>query len=494
MLMPALFSKEFAHLSSIENEEKLFEKLKENIYFFIPFFILACEDETWMQKYNGFTKLSIKWLSELFAKDLIPFQLAKTVANSLRDHHAVLEPFIPLDLTCRVGDHLFQINSILFGSGSDFLHDYFVKECVGRNPMVITFKGVNWEVFTTLAEWLNKGNVDALWKREEVYLWKVLRQASIWGMLPMVEFVQEILRRYLNRVNVLDHLILCHEQEWHYLKKACCDLINSFELGALVFDRGVDALGFEFLEFTTNSLDLFEHLRKWLTHLVFSKSLSEEAAFSEVIGRCPKLLGLDLSRSRIFSERLYDIPPNLEELDLSMCGWLTPGTVRKFAEICPHLIKLNLSSNGQLRAAVYSELYKFKDLQTLDVSRCHQITDDELKLLLKACPQLVEFKMEESNRITDTGFLLISTGLLKLTSLSLARCGIGDIPLIEIVTRCQQLQRLNLTRCENITDKSIAEMGRQAKMLRELNLTHCAVSQHVVEQMKMLRPDLTILQ
>jgi len=491
MQMPTFLPKELSHLSILETDEVLLEKIKNNLYLFVPFFMAATDDETWSEQHPIFMRTSLAWVSRQFISDLIPFEMAKTIADAIRAHHGILEPYIPLDLISSSGEHSLEINSLLFGTSSDFLHNFFIKECAGKEHPRVTFKAIDWEVFKTLVEWMNTGQLKTLWKREETYLWKVLRQAAVWGMHPIAEFSQDILCRYLNRSNVFKHLILSNEQEWHILKQACCRFINDLNLSVKISDRIPTGLSLEFFEFNRHSLAVFEDLQKWITHLVFSQNLTEEAPFSEVLEKCPRLLGLDISRTWVFSERLYSIPEHLEELDVSMCSWLTPTSLSKLFKICPQLVKLNLSSNSQLSTGGWSELFHLPALSFLETSRCHQIGDDELKLIIKAVPLLVDFRIEECPRITDQGFLKISL-LTKLTTLSLARCEIGDIPLIEIGTKCSFLQNLDLTRCENVTDRGVLETVRQLKSLHTLNLTHCSISHSVQQELKKIRPGLIL--
>ncbi|EFB40109.1 hypothetical protein pah_c260o006 [Parachlamydia acanthamoebae str. Hall's coccus] len=495
MLMPAFLPSELMYLSSSEEDEPLFHKVKENIYVFNAFFDASVEDGEWLLRHNEFLRLGLEWVTEQFATDRIPFHISKNIGKKIRQHFSQLELSIPLDLTCHVGERHLETNSLLFGTASDFLHDFFLKECLGKTrPSIITLRGVEWDVLTTLTEWMKFGEIPSLWKREEKFLWSVLKQATTWEMAPVAELTQEVLTRYLNRANIYDHLILTHEQGWRFLKHACCDLINGLGLSVRVFEPGENGLGLEFLEFNHHSLDVFDRLQKWITHLAFSLSLTEDVSFSEVLQKCPKLIGLDVSRTRIFTERLYDIPSFIEELDISMCAWLTPANLRKMIGICPHLIRLNVSSNGQITAAGWAELYQLQSLEFLDISRCHQISDEDLKLILKACLQLTEFRMEECDKVTDIGFLNLAMNIPKILTLSLARCSLGDASLIEMGIRCTFLQRLNLTRCENVTDKGVIEMVRQAKSLRELILTHCFISPEITEEIHRLRPLLKVVE
>ncbi|MBS4169073.1 hypothetical protein [Parachlamydia sp. AcF125] len=493
MLMPAFLPSELMYLSSFEEDEPLFQKVKENSYLFNAFFMAAIEDEGWIIRHEEFIHLALEWVTEQFAADRLPFQLSKNIGEKIRQHFSSLELNIPLDLSCQVGESRLEFNSLLFGTASDFLHDFFLKKCLGKKrPLEIVLRGIEWDILITLSEWMKFGDIPSLWKKEEKFLWSVLKQASTWEMTAVVEITQEILKRYLNRANVFDHLVLTHEQKWHFLKYACCKVINELGGGMTVFEQGENGLGFEFLEFNAHSLGVFDRLQKWITHLAFSLSLTEEMAFSETMQKCPKLIGLDISRTRIFTERLYDIPSHLQELDISMCVWLTPANLRKIIEICPRLVRLNLSSNGQITAAGWAELHRLQFLEFLGISRCHQISDDDLKLILKACLNLTELRLEECEKLTDRGFFNLALNIPKIVGLSLARCGIGDTSLIEIGTRCIFLQRLDLTRCENITDKGVIEMVCQTKTLRELVLTHCSISPEAIIEIRKLKPLLKV--
>src|SRR5262249_19595049 len=152
--------------------------------------------------------------------------------------------------------------------------------------------------------------------------------------------------------------------------------------------------------FQMRTMDVFERVKNNITHLICSGDLTRDPTFSKVLGQCPKLLSLDISHSTDFTEQLKSIPYRLEELDISKCAWLSEYEFRQIVQICPHLSSLKLSSNVQLNFSAWSELQKLKGLKVLDLSRCNQIQDRDLKIILMACRMVTDLELEECKGIT----------------------------------------------------------------------------------------------
>ena len=242
----------------------------------------------------------------------------------------------------------------------------------------------------------------------------------------------------------------------------------------MLFEKKEDVkkFAFEFIDFKEQSLDVFRRVKSLITHLIFGGALTADPVFSKVIRECPRLSGVDLSRSLIRSDRLSDLPSHLEELDISHCPWLTVETLRDIFRFCPYLEKLSLGSNAQLTFSAWPELRKLTGLKALDISRSHQIGDQEIRLIVQSCPGLAELSMEDCPKMTDQSFFDLPKTLPSLYSLNIAHCTFSDSPLIEYALHCTNLTILNISNCSNITDKGIMEFIRLRPTLRSLKVTH----------------------
>src|SRR6202034_4523332 len=109
------------------------------------------------------------------------------------------------------------------------------------------------------------------------------------------------------------------------------------------------------------------------------------------------------------------------------------------------------------------------------LTRCGQIGDEDIQLILQASDKLIILSLEECRGITDAGFYQIPKYNPRFTSLNLAITAISDQPLIELANQCSDLTTLDLTRCENITEKGVFELIRAARRLRELIIKDCDI-------------------
>ncbi len=494
MLLPALLPAQFERYAKAPTELALFRALIKTPSDFLRFFEYACGDETWSQKHSEFMHDSITLLTLRFFQDNLEMDLALRAVKVLREHFSILEPYIPFIIEIIIEDQKVEINPLLLGTQSKFFRDLLRMECKDKNKKWVKLNEGSYEIIQLVKEFSNTGNVGNLWRKEKNEVLKIIHQATQWEIPGLVSLCEGVLERYIHRVNVIEMLLSAHQEHWMHLKKACVDFINDLNLGfQLKYFAAPDYLGFEFLDFKDNALSFFEQLRSVITHLIFSHSLTEEAGFSNVVNCCPNLICVDLSGSLTFSERLVDMPSMLQELDVSQCSWLDQYALKKIVEICPQLTKLSLRSNVQITHMGWGELLKLRQLKSLDLARCHQIDNDEFKIILRACAGLEVLNLEECKKITDKGFEELAYSIPKLTHLNLTRCTISDVALLEVATKLRIMTSLNLTRCEYLSEKGIIEAVKQSHTLRSLNLTHCNISTTGLEAIYKINPSLEMI-
>ena len=195
-----------------------------------------------------------------------------------------------------------------------------------------------------------------------------------------------------------------------------------------------------------------------MTDLVFGQDLAEEEQFSKAIKLCPKMVCLDIGHSDAYTDQMKEIPRLLPELSAPACPWLNDSALTALVKTCPNLRKLILTSDSKIGAEGWAALKHLVLLRELDVTRCGQIGDEELKLILEACSGLVSLEMEDCRGVSDKGFFEIPKLNPRLTHLNLARCNINDAGLVELLNKSRSLNYLNLTRCERLTERSIKEI------------------------------------
>ncbi|MBA3815658.1 MAG: BTB/POZ domain-containing protein [Parachlamydiaceae bacterium] len=493
MDFPALLPKVLLYCKTVSLEEELFDLLIQKPEDLVLFFEVATADETWTGSHDYLIAKLLDWLTEQAFNNLLSADLYKRAVKSMQVHHEVLAQIIPKDIKVQLKDETVDINSLLLGSISDFFKDILLIECRDKNISVLNLQSVTYQLFSPMQTIAITGDIPDLWKKEQKEVERLLRQALSWNVESVIKACQLTLKKYINSENAIDLLIQSQQELWGYFKRECIDFINDkmfgFHLGAPTDER----LLFEFYDFSDATLKVFQRLEAWITDLVFRKTLIENAQFVACVRRCPKLVLLDISGSFVFSEYLNQIQKELQGLNLSECAWLNQKTLKKMAEICPEVKDLILSSNYQLNFTAWGELIKFKNLKSLNLSRCHQISDDDFSTILKACLSLTDLVLDECRKIGDKGFFELAKSLPRLTSLSLVHCSISDSALLEIAARSRVLTSLNLRRCEQLTEKGFKDLAKHAFVLKELNLSECNVTEVTVEAIRHRHPYLQII-
>jgi F-box and leucine-rich repeat protein 2/20 len=493
MELPAFLPEKLNYTANAESARALYEKLSSNASDFVLFFESAANDETWSERHSAFMQLALHWFTNQFFDDKLSSDSAKQVARSVQAHDSIIGSWVPVNLTICLKETEIPANSLLWGTSSEWMRQRIRQECRDKNQMTLAFKEVSYPVFEQIDEFIRTGQVKNLWRKEQTEIVEVLRQADEWGLALLVQNCEEILSRYIDDSNVIDQLIQSHEEQWPLLRSSCIDLINQREVGVRFEHSPIEELAFVFMDFRDSAMEIFERVRFLITHLSCGHHLVNDPLFTEVVNRCPLLSCLSISESEMYSERLLDIPGNLEGLDLSKCGWLNHKNLRLILENCPQLISLSLASNSQLNYTAWGLLKLLKNLIKLNISNCHQVNDQDLRVILQACREVTHFDLSRCAGLSDLSFYELAKHVPRLTDLNLSRCNIYDGGLIDIATRCQKLIALNINRCTTLSDKGVVESIRNAPNLQMLNVSGCGFSETLLQKIKQIRPYLLVV-
>lgn len=492
MELPALLPKELNYASNAESSSDLLNLLIKKSEDFIVFFEYACDDETWSEAHVEFMKKIIQWMTNQYFQDKLLAEVVCRANAKIKEHYHILGPYVPRNLTVLLNGYERNVSSLLWGGSSEYLRNMIRQECRDKETKILDLENVSPIVFDQIEEYVTTGNIKELWSKRQDEVLDVLYQASEWGLLNLMELCQEHLEKFISQSNVVNLLVESHEQNWVVLKDSCIDFFNDLDIGVRIEKSSSEILAMEFLNFREDAMEIFEMVRFNITHLICSHDLTNQAGFSDVINRCPNMVCLDISRSRSFTDRLLDIPENLEELDISKCEWLTNKNLKKIIEICPNLLKIRLSSNVQLNYSSWSILKGLKRLEKLDISHCYQIKDEDFKLILQACRNVTHFSLEQCNGLSDNAFFELGKNIPRLTDLDVSRTNITDSGLIDLTMRCKQLITLKVVRCKNLTAKGILEAVSNAPNLKSLDITKCDFSDESLNKIKEARPFLGV--
>lgn len=493
MQLPARILQSLQHLAQVETDEALFKALVKEPPQLIRFVAKAAADDLWVIEHPQFMEKALTWITQAFFQDKLLMPVVQKLAKILRTHYSTINTDLVKNLTLQLEDRELSFNSLLLGSGSEVLRELIRRECRDKRKNVLKLPAIPYTIFELVEEFLTNGTALELVRKEKKEVIKILNLAMEWDLPELAQRCQEHLIGYIDRKNVFKTLLRSHEKNRLVLRQGCFDFLNRLNYGYRMEGEGPDRLGFQFLDFNENSLEAFNLVKESVTYLVARKKVAEDPQFGQILKSCPHLIGLDLGESNAYADTFEEIPSTLQELDLSVCDWLTTANLEKMIALCPNLTHLILRSDTKVDFEGWAHLKKLLTLRNLDLTRCSQIGDNELSAILQSTPELVVLNLEECRAISDNGFYELPNFNKNLINLNLSRTEISDQPFIELAIKCDLLVLLNATRCEKLTSVGIEEAARHAKLLRELNITLCDVSKEALASIHQFRPFLKVV-
>ena len=197
---------------------------------------------------------------------------------------------------------------------------------------------------------------------------------------------------------------------------------------------------------------------------------------------CPNLVRLDLSRCRqldVVEEAAWlhncaTLWKELTVLDLNACKDMSDFLVSRIADTLPLVVDLSISGCKGINISTWQKLAKkVLSLKNLDISRS-DMTDE---ILLKFS-QIPELKLQGINltackHLTDNGVVSLIKYQTSLEVLKLACVDITNTTLASIGKYMQQLRVLDLNSCRQLTDGALSSVKRLLINLKSLNLYSC---------------------
>jgi len=190
---------------------------------------------------------------------------------------------------------------------------------------------------------------------------------------------------------------------------------------------------------------------------------------------------------------VIDLPDNIEELNLSMCEWLTSDLLEKIFIQTPHIKILKLNNELQLDYQSWVLLQQLENLERLELGGCHQLSDDDLLLIARGCIGLRSIDLSECKKLTEESFLEFSNGVRGLVDIDLSDTMLSDHSLIGFAHHCHMLEWINVTDCKNISDSAVLEVIKIALRLHTINLKGCRISKIVLNEIVRKKPNLQVI-
>ncbi|KAI9848659.1 MAG: SCF ubiquitin ligase complex subunit [Thelocarpon superellum] len=168
---------------------------------------------------------------------------------------------------------------------------------------------------------------------------------------------------------------------------------------------------------------------------------------------------------------------NLLALDISGLEAITDLTLLTVAEHCRRLQGLNVTMcKGITDQSLIAVSEGCRSIKRLKLNDCHQITNESVVAFAENCRQMLEIDLHDCHLIGDVAVAALLLRGSQLRELRLGLCSlITDEAFMSLPDRrrLDSLRILDLTACENLTDKAVERIIFAAPRLRNLVLAKC---------------------
>ncbi|MBA3237918.1 MAG: BTB/POZ domain-containing protein [Parachlamydiaceae bacterium] len=492
MLMPALLPERLSLYEAAESEERLLDLLEKNHSDLIYFFEACCDDETWCDTHPLFIKKIIDWITSQILSGILRVDLAKIAAKALQKHYYNLKSFVPKNIFFELEDDLVAINSLLFQGISPSFYDLIRTNCFEMNKIKASLKPTRSFEFKIIQEYIYTGEVKELWRLEESQILRVLQLARFYQLQDLSKDCEELYLRYISINNYMDYMAFSQQQNLMLIREKCCALSNSLQSALIFTSLGAQDLACEFTVSTATTLDELKAWAKYVTHFIAGSQVMEDLDLILILQQCPRLRSVDVGKTREFSNHMLQLQ-RFKELVLSGCRWLQDQTFKKLVAAFPQLEKLDLTSCSQITSMGWGELTKLPRLNSLILANCDALDDESFGLILASARHLRELVLSECRGLTKVGFHALATSKQPFDLLVLGRTEVVDADLLEITSNIRSLNSLDLTRCQNLTERGIFDALKNTISLNEVCLTHTAIGEKALSTLKQLKPQLKFI-
>lgn len=209
-------------------------------------------------------------------------------------------------------------------------------------------------------------------------------------------------------------------------------------------------------------------------HVTDSAFKTDHALFVPLFGSI-NLNVLSLANcSQITGELLSSVikaGDKLRDINFSKCKRINSEELSYCFHESLNLDRLNVSFSS-VDDVFFDSILITQSIQILDISQC-KISDKSLFIIGKYFKYLKEFYCRFNPIITDDGIKEVSNGCNSLTILELSNCINLTDKTLQYLRKLQNLERLDISYCNKISDIAIVNSSVYWKHMKEIILTWC---------------------
>ncbi|KAK3326143.1 hypothetical protein B0H66DRAFT_147851 [Apodospora peruviana] len=193
------------------------------------------------------------------------------------------------------------------------------------------------------------------------------------------------------------------------------------------------------------------------------------------------LLALDISGDENITEASINaIAENcrrLQGINVSLCTNISNESMIRLAQNCRFIKRLKLNGCQQINnAAVLAFADHCPNILEIDLHQCQQVANESVTRLMAKSQSLRELRLANCEVIDDYAFLSLPANKTyeHLRILDLTSCQqLTDRAVEKIIDVAPRLRNLVLAKCRHITDAAVYAISRLGKNLHYLHLGHC---------------------
>ncbi|KAH0681930.1 hypothetical protein KY289_019682 [Solanum tuberosum] len=168
---------------------------------------------------------------------------------------------------------------------------------------------------------------------------------------------------------------------------------------------------------------------------------------------------------------------SLQSLDVSYCRKITDKGLSAVAEGCHDLRTLHLAGCRFVSDSLMKALSKnCHYVEELGLQGCTNITNSGLSVLVEGCRRIKYLDINKCSNIGDIGITSVSEACsLTLRTLKLLDCyKVGDDSILSLANYCKNLETLVIGGCRNISDEPMKSLAAScSNSLRKLRMDWC---------------------
>ncbi|KAG1688900.1 hypothetical protein DVH05_002984 [Phytophthora capsici] len=184
--------------------------------------------------------------------------------------------------------------------------------------------------------------------------------------------------------------------------------------------------------------------------------------------RCPKVQGTDFYH--------FEDKKSLSTVDVSGCAALDDRGVAALVSANHFSLRsLNVGALQSLGSATFAAIARCSELESLDLSLCKTLENDDLVAIAAGCPQLSTLLLQGCVAVDDDGVKRMAKRASNLQRLSLEFCyNMTDEGFAAVALNCGQLLHLNVKACNQLTIAGFRALVGRESPLETLYIGACA--------------------